>query len=44
MVGVGTGTPYVPQLIDIEKPIQGSAGGSRLPIPGGWSEFGRPTE
>ena len=42
-VGVGTGTPVVPILIDIEKRIE-SAGGSRLPIPGGWSEFGRPTE
>ena len=43
MLGVETGKPYVPNLIDIEKPIA-SAGGSRPPIPGGWSEFGRPTK
>ena len=44
MVVVGTGKIPVPNLIDIEKPFVGSAGGSRLPTTGGWSEFGRPTE
>jgi hypothetical protein len=40
MVGVSQ-----PKIMEIEKPLDDFAGGSsRPPMPGGWSDFGRPAE